>query len=324
MQSTPSQTIRIGTRKSQLALIQAETIQKILKKHHAHLSFDLVTMETIGDKILDISLSKIGEKSLFTKELEIALENGTVDMIVHSLKDLPTLLPPGMMIGAVHQRDSPYDCVIFHPKHISKYSSLSELPVGSVIGTSSQRRIAQLRKAFPHLKFRDIRGNINTRISKLENDSAFDAIILAVAGLERMNLHQKIHQKLTPPLMMYAVSQGALAIECKSSDEHILQLLQPLNHHETFLVCTAERSFMRYLEGGCSVPLGVHSEYRDDNIMKLSGIVVSIDGKDAVSCESCLHVSTPQEAEELGQQLGEALLKAGAARILSEFRKLVS
>ncbi|NXY51214.1 HEM3 deaminase, partial [Ceuthmochares aereus] len=225
-----------------------------------------VAMSTTGDKILDTALSKIGEKSLFTKELENALERNEVDLVVHSLKDLPTSLPPGFTIGAVCKRENPLDAVVFHPKNCGK--TLSLLPEKSVIGTSSLRRAAQLKKKFPQLEFRDIRGNLNTRIKKLDEREDFSAIILAAAGLKRMGWENRIGQLLSPEDCLYAVGQGALAVEVRAKDQEILNMVSALHDADTVLCCIAERAFMKRLEGGCSVPVAVSTVLKDGQVRR--------------------------------------------------------
>ncbi|XP_069470487.1 porphobilinogen deaminase isoform X2 [Ambystoma mexicanum] len=253
--------IRVGTRKSQLARIQTDSVVEMLTERFPGAQFEIVAMSTTGDKILDTALSKIGEKSLFTKELETALERNEVDLVVHSLKDLPTTLPLGFTIGAICKRESPHDAVVFHPSNAGK--TLSSLAEKSVIGTSSLRRAAQLKKRFAHLDFRDIRGNLNTRLRKLDENNEFSAIILAAAGLRRMGWESRIGQVLNPEECMYAVGQGALAVEVRSKDQDILSMVSALHHPETVLRCIAERAFMRQLEGGCSVPVAVNSTVKD-------------------------------------------------------------
>lgn len=266
-----------------MALIQTRTVIEHLKAKNADLKFETITMHTTGDKILDSALSKIGEKSLFTRELEDALLKKKVDFVVHSLKDLPTEIPPGLVIGAVLKRDNPHDAVVMHPTHHGK--KLSDLPQGSVIGTSALRRAAQLQRKYPHFKIENIRGNLNTRFRKLSEDgSTYDAIILAVSGLERMNWHHLISEILTPEDCMHAVSQGALAVECRAGDEATLRLLHELNDLDTALSVVAERSFLRTLEGGCSVPVSVYTEKTGDQLM-LRGGVFSICGTQAVKEE---------------------------------------
>eukprot|EP01135_Chromosphaera_perkinsii_P012400 Nk52_evm11s2657 gene=Nk52_evmTU11s2657 len=313
-QETNSQIVRVGTRKSKLALMQTNIIVDKLQASHQSYKFEIVTMETIGDKILDVALSKIGEKSLFTKELEVALEAGAVDMIVHSLKDLPTHLPDNMAIGLMNKRDSPYDCVLFHPKHRNTVKCIGDLPEGSVIGTSSLRRIAQLKLKFKNLDFKDIRGNIHTRISKLEDKNDYDAIILAEAGLQRMGMSNRIDEVLND--MYYAVSQGCIAVEHKENDAFIETLLKPLKHEQSLYACSAERAYMRFLEGGCSVPLGVKSEFCEGSLLRLNGLVANLEGTDSVTASEEAIVQSVEEAEALGHALGKQMMALGAKKIL--------
>nr|XP_020649493.1 porphobilinogen deaminase isoform X1 [Pogona vitticeps] len=339
------QTIRVGTRKSQLARIQTDSVVAMLQKHHSHLRFEIVAMTTTGDKILDTALSKIGEKSLFTKELENALEKNEVDLVVHSLKDLPTSLPPGFTIGAVCKRENPYDAVVFHPKHVGK--TLSSLPEKSVIGTSSLRRAAQLKRKFPQLQFRDIRGNLNTRLKKLDEKEDFSAIILAAAGLKRMGWENRIGQILNPTDCLYAVGQGALAVEVRARDQEILDMVSLLHDGETVLRCIAERAFMKHLEGGCSVPVAVSTLVKDSQLY-LTGAVYSLDGSESLRETMQANVNFPLEsedgpnddnqhvgitaknvprraqvaAEKLGLQVAELLLSQGARQILNVARQL--
>jgi len=269
--------LKVGSRKSQLALFQTRYVIAELQKIFSSHKFEIVEMSTLGDNVLDKALSKIGEKSLFTKELEVALEKGDVDFVVHSMKDLPTTLPPGMVIGAVLEREDPRDAVIMKSGSTSK--SLADLPNGSVIGTSSLRRAAQLRAAFPTLVFQDVRGNLNTRLRKLDDPSGpYSALILAVAGVSRMGWAERISQYLEGDLCMHAVGQGALAVECRDEDMDTLAMLANLHHRDTVLTTIAERSFMKTLEGGCSVPVAVNSKVLDNGV-SLHGGVWSIDGK---------------------------------------------
>ncbi|XP_063059585.1 hydroxymethylbilane synthase a isoform X2 [Engraulis encrasicolus] len=336
--------IRMGTRKSQLARIQTDYVKEKLMELHPDVKFEIVAMSTIGDKILDTALSKIGEKSLFTKELENALERNEVDIVVHSLKDLPTTLPPGFTVGAVLERESPYDAVVLHPKHAGL--SLETLPEKSVIGTSSLRRAAQLKRRFPHLEFESIRGNLNTRLKKLDEKDDYAAIILAAAGLKRMGWENRISMILEPADCMYAVGQGALAVEVRARDRHILDMVSVLHHHDTVLRCIAERAFLRHLEGGCSVPVAVHTEVKDA-LLCLTGAVYSLDGADMLKetmqisilpdnevpqvSDDGAHVgvtayniseSSQAAAEKLGVDLAELLLSKGAKDILTTARQL--
>lgn len=272
--------IRVGSRKSELALIQTRHVIACLTKLFPEKEFEIVSMSTLGDQILNIALPKIGEKSLFTKELETALAAGCVDFIVHSLKDLPTALPDQMVIGAVLEREDPRDALVIR-KDINA-TNLEELEKDSIIGTSSLRRTAQLARSHPHLKIESIRGNLNTRMLKLDELNKFSAIILAQAGLQRMGWEERISKVLNCSEMMYAVGQGALAVECRENDAETLKLLEPLHCPQTLLRVLAERSFLKTLEGGCSAPVAVSTKLTAiDNryILHLSGGVWSLDGK---------------------------------------------
>ncbi|MEO1134580.1 MAG: hydroxymethylbilane synthase, partial [Cyanobacteria bacterium J06639_1] len=243
--------IKIGSRKSQLAMVQTHWVQGELRRHHPDREFEVMTMDTQGDIILDVALAKIGDKGLFTKELEVGMLERQTDLAVHSLKDLPTNLPEGLMLGAVTARENPADALVLHAKH--EGATLDTLPEGSIVGTSSLRRLAQLRHFCPHLQFKDVRGNLNTRLKKLD-DGQYDAIILAVAGLERLGMGDRISQVIPSDISLHAVGQGALGIECREGDEEILNLLQPLVDVNSSRRCLAERAFLRQLEGGCQVP----------------------------------------------------------------------
>ncbi|XP_020358327.1 porphobilinogen deaminase-like [Oncorhynchus kisutch] len=339
-----SRVIRIGTRKSQLACIQTDSVAEKLKGLYPDVHIEIVGMTTTGDKILDTALSKIGEKSLFTKELETALERNEVDMVVHSLKDLPTALPPGFTIGAVLKRENPHDAVVLHPKNTGK--SLDTLPNKSVIGTSSLRRAAQLKKRFPHLEFKDIRGNLNTRLKKLDEKDDFSAIILAAAGLRRMGWESRVSQILGPEDCMYAVGQGAIAIEVRAKDKDILEMVSVLHDPNTVLRCIAERAFLRRLEGGCSVPVAVHTEVKGSQLY-LTGAVYSLDGSDSLKETMQTSIASDNKVEEvdewvqrvgvtannmpgpaqdasekLGLDLANLLLSKGAKEILTVAREL--
>ncbi|HEY9706756.1 MAG TPA: hydroxymethylbilane synthase, partial [Oculatellaceae cyanobacterium] len=256
-------------------------------------------------------LSKIGDKGLFTKELELGMLNNEIDFAVHSLKDLPTRLPEGLVLGVVTERENPADALVVHEKHKDK--QIDTLPEGTVIGTSSLRRLAQLRHHFPHLTFKDVRGNLNTRLAKLDAGE-YDAIILAVAGLERLGMSDRIHQVLPAEISLHAVGQGALGIECRADDPEVLELLKAIEHTPTALRCYAERAFLRELEGGCQVPIGVNTSLDGDQLT-LTGIVASVDGqkvvKDTVSGDAT-------EAEQLGNQLAQRMRQQGAQEILEE------
>lgn len=311
MIASPPRTIRIGSRKSQLALVQTYWVRDQLQKHYPDWVFDIETMSTQGDKILDVALAKIGDKGLFTKELETVMLRGEVDFAVHSLKDLPTRLPDGLILGCVTERENPADALVVHEKHKDK--QVETLPEGAVIGTSSLRRLAQLRHHYPHLQFKDVRGNLNTRLQKLD-EGQYDALILAFAGLERLGMSDRIHQVLSSDISLHAVGQGALGIECRAEDPEILALLKTIEHRPTALRCYAERAFLRELEGGCQVPIGVNTVLEGDTLT-LTGLVASLDGKrlvkDVIS-------GSAEDAETLGTDLAIRLREQGAQDILNE------
>jgi hydroxymethylbilane synthase len=306
-----TRTVRIGSRKSQLALVQTHWVQAELSKAFPDITFEVLTMETQGDKILDVALSKIGDKGLFTQELEDDMLSGDIDFAVHSLKDLPTNLPAGLQLGCVTKREDPADALVVNEKHRDK--QLDTLPQGAVIGTSSLRRLAQLRHYFPHFQFKDIRGNVNTRLRKLD-DGEYDAIVLAAAGLNRLGMSDRIHQILPPSISLHAVGQGALGIECRTGDAEILALLKVLEHVPTAQRCYAERAFLRELEGGCQVPIGVNTFIEGDQLT-LTGIVASLDGQQLITDTV---TGTPSEAESLGNELAKRLRDQGAQAILDD------
>lgn len=248
-------------------------------------SSPLDIMSTMGDRVLNISLPKIGEKSLFTKDLEDALRNGGVDFVVHSLKDLPTSLPSGMAIGAVLERGDPRDALLLNEKH--KGATLSTLPAGSIIGTSSLRRTAQINRFYPHLVVNDVRGNLNTRLAKLDCPaSKYSGLILAQIGVERMGWKDRIDQVLEPTDIMYAVGQGALAVECRDNDNYILEMLERITSYDAECEILTERSFLKTLGGGCSAPVAVHTILKrgvDDKLeVDIRGGVWSLDGKEQI------------------------------------------
>lgn len=304
-------TIRIGSRKSQLALVQTHWVHGELQKAYPDRTFEIQTMSTQGDKILDVALAKIGDKGLFTKELEVGMLNGDIDFAVHSLKDLPTRLPEGLMLGCVTERENPADALVLHSSHLDK--QLDTLPEGAVIGTSSLRRLAQLRYHYPHLTFKDVRGNLNTRLAKLDAGE-YDALILAVAGLHRLGMSDRIHQVIPAEISLHAVGQGALGIECRTDDAEILNLLKALEHRPTALRCYAERAFLRELEGGCQVPIGVNTVIEGDTLT-LTGLVAALDGKKVVKGSVS---GSADQADQLGVDLALQLKEQGAQDILNE------
>ncbi|MBW4685142.1 MAG: hydroxymethylbilane synthase [Komarekiella atlantica HA4396-MV6] len=309
--ASPTRTIRIGSRKSQLALVQTYWVQEQLQKSFPDITFEVHTMSTQGDKILDVALAKIGDKGLFTKELELGMLNKEIDFAVHSLKDLPTNLPAELTLAAITERENPADALVVHEKHKDK--QIDTLPEGAVIGTSSLRRLAQLRHHFPHFTFKDVRGNLNTRLAKLDAGE-YDALILAAAGLERLGMGDRVHQIIPNEISLHAVGQGALGIECRADDSELLSLLKAIEHSQTRDRCLAERAFLRDLEGGCQVPIGVNTEITG-NKLTLTGIVASVDGqkmvKDTVTGEA-------NNAEALGTELAHLLRQQGAEEILAE------
>ena len=245
----PMKTLRLGTRKSQLALWQANFVRDALMRHHKDLKVELITMTTEGDRILDRNLATVGGKGLFIKELETGLLENKTDIAVHSLKDVTATLPKGLHLAVYCQREDPRDAFISN-----KYSKLAELPSGARVGTASLRRQCQLREAFPKLEIVTLRGNVNTRLVKLDAGE-FDAILLAVAGVKRLGMEARIRERLDPSVSLPAVGQGAVCIECRVDDRVTHELLAPLNHRATQTCITAERSLNLHLEGGCQVPI---------------------------------------------------------------------
>ncbi|BAY85046.1 porphobilinogen deaminase [Calothrix parasitica NIES-267] len=305
-------TIRIGSRKSQLALIQTYWVKEELSKKFPNIKFEVHTMSTKGDKILDVPLAKIGDKALFTKELELGMMNREIDFAVHSLKDLPTRLPEGLGLAVISERENPADALVVHEKHKDK--QIETLPKGAVIGTSSLRRLAQLRHHFPHFEFKDVRGNLNTRLAKLDSGE-YDALILAAAGLGRLGMSDRIHQVIPKEISLHAVGQGALGIECLSDNEKLISLLkEAIEHPPTRDRCLAERAFLRDLEGGCQVPIGVNTEINGDQLT-MTGIVASIDGTKRIQDTVTGSLSEP---EKLGSELAHCLREQGAQEILDE------
>tara|TARA_A100001388_G_scaffold138038_1_gene102304 strand:+ start:1477 stop:2427 length:951 start_codon:yes stop_codon:yes gene_type:complete len=303
--------LKIASRRSKLAMVQTLWVKEQLEKNIPDLEVTIEAMATQGDKILDVALAKIGDKGLFTKELEAQMLIGHADIAVHSLKDLPTNLPEGLKLGCITKREDPADALVVNKKNYCY--KLETLPAGSIIGTSSLRRLAQLRNKFPHLDFKDIRGNVITRIEKLDSGE-FDCIILAAAGLKRLGFESRIHQIIPKEISLHAVGQGALGIECKSDDQKVLDIINVLEDKSTSQRCLAERSFLRELEGGCQVPIGVNSIIKDNELF-LTGMVASIDGVRLIKDQSVGDINSP---EEVGKNLAEKLKLQGADKILSE------
>ncbi len=301
--------LSIGTRRSPLAVWQAEHIKALLEKKHPGLSCELVRIVTQGDKILDIPLAQVGGKGLFVKEIEEALLNKKIDLAVHSMKDLPSDLPPGLTLAAIPLREDPKDALICREAG----HRLSDLRPGACIGTSSLRRASQIRFHRKDLITAPVRGNVQTRIRRLD-EGRFDAIILALAGLKRLGQTARIDQILEPEICLPAVGQGALAIEIREEDKELFQLLTPLHHQQTAVAVKGERSFLATMEGSCQVPIACHGTLEGKNLI-LTGLVADLDGS------KCIRKSLqgPQEeADGMGKQLAEMILKAGGRDILKK------
>ncbi|ARU63323.1 hydroxymethylbilane synthase [Tumebacillus avium] len=304
--------IVVGTRKSPLALTQTEWVMAKLKEHHAGLEIGMEKIVTKGDRILDVTLSKVGGKGLFIKEIEQAMYEKKIDFAVHSLKDMPTEMPEGLMLVAITDREDPRDVVITRSG-----STFTDLPIGARVGTSSLRRAAQLRHARPDIEIVSVRGNINTRLAKLE-EMELDAIVLAAAGLERMGWADKISERLSTELCIPAVGQGALAIQCRSEDEEIREILSVLDSEHTRRIVTAERTVLGRLNGGCQIPIGAYAETTDGEL-KLTGIVGSSDGLTLLK-----ETATGTDPVALGHAVAESLIEKGAGEILAKVREEIA
>ncbi len=299
--------IVIGSRGSKLALCQANMIADSLTDKHPGLAVEIVKIKTRGDKILDVPLARVGGKGLFVKELEDALLCGRIDLAVHSLKDMPTELPPGLCIGVVTERENPFDIIISRDNR-----KLEDLPHDATLGTSSLRRQAQLLHYSKEYKFVDLRGNLDTRIRKL-HEQGFDAIVLAAAGVYRLGWQEKISQILPATICLPAVGQGALGIEIREDDQQLRDLLAHLHHQKTGMAVEAERALLKRLEGGCQVPLGAYAEVNDDKLT-LQGVVADPEGKQLIRDEIS---GRPDDAANLGVTLAERLLDNGGREILA-------
>ena len=310
--------LTIGTRSSKLALWQANHVKDELKKLFPDLEINLKEIKTKGDYITDVALSEVGGKGLFTKEIEDALLANEIDLAVHSLKDLPTKLPDGLKIGAVLKRESAHD-VLISCKGIPRNSPIGFLNLlpNSRIGTSSLRRIAQLKSIRPDLEYADLRGNLDTRIRKLE-EGQFDAIVLAFAGIKRLGFENKISEHLNPKEILPAAGQGALAIEIRGNDKETEKLISTLNNNETFLASIAERTFLETLQGGCQVPIGAYSEI-EGNKITLYGVIASLNG-DKIVKDKITSSMEINDCSKIGKNLAELLLQKGGSEILSLIR----
>jgi hydroxymethylbilane synthase len=300
-------TLRIATRKSPLAVWQAEHVASELRRLHPELEVELVTMTTQGDRILDAPLARIGGKGLFVKELEVALLEDRADIAVHSVKDVPMELPEHLELPVILEREDPLDAFVSN-----EYAGVDDLPEGARVGSSSLRRQCQLRARRPDLVVTDLRGNVNTRLAKLDAGE-YHAILLAAAGLKRLGFDQRIRARLEPAVSLPAVGQGAIAIECREGDAVVGALIADLNHRDTSDRVRAERAFNRRLEGGCQVPLAAHAVLQG-NELRLQGLVGAVDGSRILRA----HNSGPrEEAEALGESLAVDLLHQGAGELLA-------
>ena len=301
--------LTIGTRGSMLALWQTNWVKAQLEHHHPHLEVEVKVISTKGDRVLDVSLPKLGEqgKGLFTKELEDAMFAGEIDLAVHSLKDLPTELPEGLALGAICEHEDVRDAFVAR----QDITSFHQLPERARVGTSSLRREAQLRATRPDLQILPVRGNVDTRLRKLD-DGDYEAIIWAAAGLRRLGYDHRITECLNAKVMLSAVGQGALGIETREGDAPVKALLMALDHLPTRLACTAERAFLKGLGGGCLVPIAAYCQVVDDEL-QLDGLVAKPDGCEIIRAEAS---AKAYEAESLGQRLADELLQRGARRLL--------
>lgn len=298
----------IGTRQSLLALWQSNHIASLLRRQYSDCQVTLKKIVTKGDRILDVPLAQIGGKGLFTKEIETELLDGTIDLAVHSLKDMPTVLPEGLCLTAITTRANVGDAFVSN-----KYASFSQLPQGAVLGTSSLRRKAQLLAVRPDLRIVDLRGNVDTRLRKLD-EGQMDAIILAAAGLERLGHADRIKEIIPPSVCLPAVGQGALAIECRSDNQEVREMLAFLNDLPTRQATDAERAFLGLIEGGCQVPIGVHAEVNAGTVA-IEAVIASLDGSTVLRS----NIAGPAaDAAELGRQLGHRMLTEGGEQILAD------
>ncbi len=304
-------TIKIGTRGSKLALYQANKVKNTLAKQFPDRNFEIEIIHTKGDKILDVALSKIGDKGLFTKEIETSLLNGNVDLAVHSLKDLPTNLPDGLCLGGVLERAEFCDALVSIDG-----KKIAELTKDDVIATSSLRRKAQLLLINPDFKIVDIRGNVDTRLRKMKEGHC-TAMIMAAAGLQRLGYHDSISEVIEPELIIPAVSQGAIAIEIRENDSVISPLIDAINHQSTLQAVKAERVFLNVLEGGCQIPIGCYSKI-DGNKFSITGFVSDIDGSNVIKERAEGHTN---QAEEVAKKLALSFIEKGADKILNKIRE---
>jgi len=299
----------LATRKSKLALAQSNWVRSCIQDAWPEVSVDLLEVTTRGDKILDVPLAKVGGKGLFVKEIEEAMLDGRADLAVHSLKDVPTEIPEGLEVSVFPKREDFRDAFISN-----RYHTLHDLPQGAVVGTSSLRRMAQLKKLRPDLEIRSLRGNLDTRLRKLDQGD-FDAIILAAAGLRRLGLDDRISSFIPVEQMLPAIGQGCLGIEFRTSDSQTREILSTLHHEETAMCVTCERAFLEKLEGGCQVPIGALAGLSADGILSVTGLVADENGERVIKKTVS---GTPEEGRAMGMKLGEMILEAGGRSILEE------
>ncbi|MEP1216807.1 MAG: hydroxymethylbilane synthase [Marinobacter sp.] len=302
-------TLRIATRSSALALWQAEFIKAELERLNDNLEVELVKIKTQGDKILDVPLAKIGGKGLFVKELEEAMLAGTADLAVHSMKDVPMEFPEGLGLVAICEREDPTDAFVSND-----FENVDALPQGAVVGTASLRREAQLRAYRPDLEIRTLRGNVNTRLAKLDAGD-YNAIVLASSGLKRLGFHDRIRYCLPDSISLPAVGQGALGIECRLDDAELISMLAALDHRDSSDRVKAERALNRRLQGGCQVPIAAYALLEDEDTLWLRGLVGAVDGTKVFRVEGRAPRS---EGERLGRELAEDLLALGADKVLAD------
>ena len=311
--STENNTIKIGTRESKLALLQTDMVVDELSKSFPDLNVEIIHITTGGDKVQDRPIADLGTRGVFVKELEEALFDKRVDLVVHSLKDLPTDMPQGLTLAAVLQRSDSRDVVVSHNK-----TKFMDLKPGSKVATSSRRRAAQLQNLRKDLQFIDVRGNIPTRLRK-HDEGLCDAMILAAAGLLRLNLGDRISEYLDYDTSTPAAGQGALAVECRADDEAVLTLVKAIEDAKVRAEITAERAFLEKLGGGCSVPIGAFAETQEDGKISLRGCVASADGFEIIRSTA---TGAPEDAVSLGQSLAEKMLKLGAGNLLEHLRQI--
>jgi hydroxymethylbilane synthase len=302
----------IGSRGSKLALWQAEWVRSSLTALYPRTDVRIEIIKTSGDVLKDAPLSVIGGKGVFTKEIEEALLDERIDLAVHSLKDLPTQLPAGLAIAAITEREDARDALVLREDIGKVFPSLDTLPAGAVVGTSSPRRLAQLKHHHPHLRIKELRGNVDTRLRKLD-DGEYDAIILAAAGLSRLGFAHRISHRIRPGEMLPAVGQGALAIEIRAADHRAHDFIAPLDHGPTRIACTAERALLRALGGGCQLPIAAHAVVHEDHL-RLDGLVAAPSGETLIRAGVRGKAS---EATPLGQALAERLIERGANSLLA-------